>query len=345
MNAKTGPLCPYCRAACAEGAEVCPQCQAQYPWMWEIGQLRNELKKRETSRLRATMTLVDEMARGKVSREALRGFVGAWLFPRTAIVIGSVIGALVLIVQTYIIWSQTELLAYQAEASKVERAERLRERLAIVGNYREKLDLITHSMGADLELTSCEGQACTDAPVMPLIYKLADVFSGTPPSEEMDVILRTVDVFAEFRTNENLPPIMGKFSLADYHQMRQSLFEPAAIQCLADVDKVRHATLALMIVMEVADGSRLVKLQRAASDSKRRILNETADTTFGAAALKLYFFRHDKIDGNDEWTTGAFLADLSQTTVTAFEGTKTLRDKCGETYATDLQALEALYKK
>lgn len=130
-------LCPYCKEACPHGASACSSCGASFPWVREIAELRDQIKERETSRLRATTTLVDELFRASrgeraVSLAALKGFVGAWLFPRALIVIGSLAGVILLGMQTYILWSQSKMLTSQAEAAKEDRANRLRERLMIV---------------------------------------------------------------------------------------------------------------------------------------------------------------------------------------------------------------------
>jgi hypothetical protein len=65
-----------------------------------------------------------------VSIAAVKGFITAWLFPRIVIVLGSILGLLFLALQTYILWSQTKILSVQSDAAQIERAERLRERIA-----------------------------------------------------------------------------------------------------------------------------------------------------------------------------------------------------------------------
>ncbi|KQW51170.1 hypothetical protein ASD88_00475 [Pelomonas sp. Root662] len=99
----------------------------------EIGKLRVEMKERESNRLRATTTLIDEMvAMSKggppVSLAAIKGFAASWLFPRTVIVLGSIAGAALLAMQTYIMSQQTKLMTLQSAAAKVEQIEKMRER-------------------------------------------------------------------------------------------------------------------------------------------------------------------------------------------------------------------------
>ena len=105
--------CPYCQAPYREDDGKCAECKAIFPWAVEAKELREEIKSREVNRGRATFTLIDEVvthAKGgkPVSAAALKGFAFAWLFPRTMIVIGSIITAAVLIAQTAIIYKQTQ---------------------------------------------------------------------------------------------------------------------------------------------------------------------------------------------------------------------------------------------
>jgi hypothetical protein len=131
-----GPLCPYCRHQLGTGEiQACAQCGQLFPWSRDFHSLQDQLKERETSRLRATYTLVEELlAAGRsgkpLSLSAVKGFVTAWLFPRTVIVLGSLLAGAVLSAQTYILYRQTNLLRVQADAAKIEQERTLRERIA-----------------------------------------------------------------------------------------------------------------------------------------------------------------------------------------------------------------------
>ncbi|MDM0116913.1 hypothetical protein QTI66_32825 [Variovorax sp. J22R133] len=130
----TRATCPYCCAPYTPGAKACGHCDAQFPWAVEAETLRQEMKERETNRGRATATLLTEVIEagkgGKpVSIAAVKGFAFAWLFPRTMIVIGSVLATLLLAAQTWVIWNQTSMLEAQAKTSNLDRAEKLRLRI------------------------------------------------------------------------------------------------------------------------------------------------------------------------------------------------------------------------
>ena len=135
---KTEPQCPYCKASYVPYSQCCAQCGSPFPWAVEVERLQEQLKERETSRIRSTATLVDEMFNaaksGKpVSMAAIKGFVTSWLLPRTVIVVGSLAGAVILAIQTYILWNQMRMLSLQTQAAQLEQSTKLRERAASRG--------------------------------------------------------------------------------------------------------------------------------------------------------------------------------------------------------------------
>ena len=102
--------CPNCGQQTLGEATSCSHCAKDFPWTLQIGKLQDQIKERETNRVRATATLVQEAFEaaksGKpVSLAAIKGFVTSWLFPRTIIVLGSLLGGVVLVAQTYILWN------------------------------------------------------------------------------------------------------------------------------------------------------------------------------------------------------------------------------------------------
>ncbi len=133
--------CLHCGADYVEQEDRCKLCRKEPPWRSEVEALKRQLKEREPNRGRATSTLIEEAfsaARGgpPITVDAIKGFVYAWLFPRTLIVIGSVVTGVALIVQTFILVRQTELLAEQTRqlakqtsAARLSQDERLRERV------------------------------------------------------------------------------------------------------------------------------------------------------------------------------------------------------------------------
>jgi hypothetical protein len=127
-------LCPYCKKVYVELDGKCVSCNVLFPWVVDRERLRDEMKEREPNRVRATITLVQELfgwARGEgpPSIAAVRGLVFAWLFPRALIVLGSVIGGLALLLQTWILWNQTALLKSQAVTAQMQQQMWLRDRV------------------------------------------------------------------------------------------------------------------------------------------------------------------------------------------------------------------------
>ena len=126
--------CPYCKAPYQVKNGACAHCEVVFPWEAIGERLTDEIKSREANRARATFTLVDEVfqaasGKGKLSNAAVKGFFFAWIYPRTVIVIGSILSALILTFQTWLICQQTQLIKYQSDAARVENAARLRERI------------------------------------------------------------------------------------------------------------------------------------------------------------------------------------------------------------------------
>ena len=127
-------LCPFCHVRVSDGTEICSNCGERFPWITHIDQIQGLIKERESNRVRAALTLAEELygaARGgkPVSVAAIKGFVTALLVPRMVIVAGSVIAGLVLIAQTFILYKQTQFLDIQARAAQIEQEARLRERI------------------------------------------------------------------------------------------------------------------------------------------------------------------------------------------------------------------------
>jgi uncharacterized protein YjbI with pentapeptide repeats len=114
--------CPYCQTKNSIGSTLCSGCSQRFPWSNEVEDLRNEIKSREPSRVRAVLTLADEIqswaAGGKPpSPAAIKGLIYSLLFPRLVLVVGSVAASAVLIAQTVIMYRQNEILSAQTTLS------------------------------------------------------------------------------------------------------------------------------------------------------------------------------------------------------------------------------------
>lgn len=110
--------CPYCEADNVHDAKVCLSCKQGIAWVKHLHLIEDDIKSREPSRVRATITLIEEAIRAKnggpgVSIAAVKGFATAWLMPRAMLVIGSIIGGLMIALQTAILFQQNSLVAEQ----------------------------------------------------------------------------------------------------------------------------------------------------------------------------------------------------------------------------------------
>lgn len=168
--------CPYCKGALRPiDTKQCPSCQATFPWDRGIADLKRELqlelKERETGRIRATLTLVDEVfshAKGgpPVTLAAIKGFVNAWLLPRVVVVVGSMLAALVLIVQTWILFQQTRLIDVQARAARFEQEvltqARLRDIQEVQVRWQSMRGVLDRGVYEDLCREGCDQAAVRD---------------------------------------------------------------------------------------------------------------------------------------------------------------------------------------
>lgn len=105
-------------------------------------EIRDQLLSRETNRGVATVALIEELVDSIKNKRApnpfaIKGFIFAWLFPRTLIVLGSVIGGMVLIIQAVLLYQQNsivnrgnDLLQLQTTASELGRIETYKIRIA-----------------------------------------------------------------------------------------------------------------------------------------------------------------------------------------------------------------------
>lgn len=158
--------CPFCKSQCDSNMGSCVGCGRRFPWLEADDSLRSEIKEREPSRVRATLTLISEifdyLRQGKpISQAAVKGFAFSFLLPRVAVYLGSLAGVIILIYQSYILSKQTTLLQYQAEAAQVERAQRLEDRISRLDNYVAALLHIERTIKND-RLPKCTGACRTD---------------------------------------------------------------------------------------------------------------------------------------------------------------------------------------
>ena len=191
--------CPYCREIIElAGADACAKCGAAFPWSVVAGELRNEMKERETSRLRATATLTNELIGAmkggpRPTIQAVKGFVNAWLLPRAVLIAGGLLGGLavalqvaVMIQQTSIMETQTALLLKQSMAADAQSAEIYRVRISKLEATRAALIPLLQHLERDVEPV-CFEKTCPQILMTPLVLGSADVvltFSGIGPSRD-----------------------------------------------------------------------------------------------------------------------------------------------------------------
>jgi uncharacterized protein YjbI with pentapeptide repeats len=106
--------CPFCAAPNPPDAKECQSCKRPFPWASAEERITNAIKERETNRVRATMTLIEDLygtlQKGKASPlSSLKGLIFSLLFPKAILIVGSIFGGALLAVQTAIIYQQYKL--------------------------------------------------------------------------------------------------------------------------------------------------------------------------------------------------------------------------------------------
>lgn len=134
--------CPFCAAPTKVDAEACSTCGKPFPWVKAEARLTNLVKEREVSRVRATLTLLEDLSSWAAKKKpfpiaAVKGLAFSLLLPSAIIVVGSLLGAAALGVQTYLFFKQLQLqqvqnqiLARQSALEVFEKTGRFKEMLA-----------------------------------------------------------------------------------------------------------------------------------------------------------------------------------------------------------------------
>ncbi len=106
--------CPYCSADIFGDEAACSSCGASFPWIQSEQRLTNLVKEREVSRVRATLTLIQDL--NDFAREgkpfpiaALKGLAFSLMLPSAVLIAGSLLGAGALGVQTFLLFQQIDL--------------------------------------------------------------------------------------------------------------------------------------------------------------------------------------------------------------------------------------------
>jgi hypothetical protein len=101
-------------------------------WHKEIKRLEGLIKERETSRFRATTTLIQDIVKSykedkKVPMSSVKGFIFSLLFPRATIIIASILGTIFVIIQTIILIHQNDIMERQNTLMAFEQTSSIRE--------------------------------------------------------------------------------------------------------------------------------------------------------------------------------------------------------------------------
>jgi hypothetical protein len=239
--------CPYCSQRVGSQTSSCANCNKIFPWSIETDRLQEQMKERETSRVRATVTLVQEAletARGgrPVSLSAIKGFVTAWLFPRAVVVIGSLLGGVVLVAQTYILWNQTRLLDLQTKAAQLEQVVQIRDRLGIISAHMTALARLKTVYNAGINIPPCNSSACGSNVVRTTLRGLREDIPDLPPLEAKVVWLSLSEQLAAISRDANRIVRQPKVSIREDEipndlAVVTDLIRPAATYCLLEGNK------------------------------------------------------------------------------------------------------------
>jgi hypothetical protein len=236
--------CPSCGEKVAYDKPACPSCTKPFPWSIEIEKVQEQLKERETNRIRATATLVQEAfeaAKGgkPISISAIKGFVTSWLFPRTVIILGSLLGGIVLVAQTYILWNQTRLLELQTRAAQLEQVVKIRDRLAVVSAHATALARLKTAYGTQLDLPPCESEACKSNRVRATLTGLREDLPTIPAPDAKVIWLALSAKLAAIARDADRIVRQPKVSIRESDVPNNlavvtDLLRPAASYCLLD---------------------------------------------------------------------------------------------------------------
>lgn len=134
--------CPFCLVNNPIDANLCSSCLKPFPWIDSELRLTNAIKEREVSRLRATLTLAEDIYKsireGKpVPVSSIKGMIFSLLMPRAVLIVGSLFGAILLAVQTYLLYRQfivmdlqNSILIRQSQLDIFDKTQRFREILS-----------------------------------------------------------------------------------------------------------------------------------------------------------------------------------------------------------------------
>lgn len=124
--------CPSCNKKTVGDGDRCAECKTEFPWM-------NQIHQRETAVIRATYNVITDLyesiATGrKPNKHKIMGLLNAMLVGRIVILLGSLIGAVFVVIQIYYLYRQTEiidnqnrLIEQQTSFMKFEQLSRIRE--------------------------------------------------------------------------------------------------------------------------------------------------------------------------------------------------------------------------
>lgn len=359
--ASAAAKCPYCRAPYTPAVDACSRCGEAYPWANEINELRDQIKEREISRLRSTATLVEEViaaSRGgkPVSVSAIKGFITAWILPRTMIVLGSVLGAAILGVQTYILWNQTQVMTMQTKAAQFEQSAVLRIRISETARTTASLSGLEKVFAIPIQRVYCVSDECRRSYLGPT-FKLLREDVPQPPygearnawaslSKSLQQIQEQVSNASgtrELNLDEKQP---SKLALID------AVFRPATVQCRFDPDKsavyINQASTYFLVVgngfwMEQPLNSpkQLVEFSQQFPQVKSN--HDTGLIELEAALARVPYVLTRKAKNEEEvsgsYTISKAAEDLEKLRRVLADQTKNLLRECKETSEQDKRAL------
>lgn len=244
MTTQTTISCPSCGQKTVSDSRSCASCQAAFPWSLQFERLEDQIKERESNRIRATATLVQEAfeaAKGgkPISLAAIKGFVASWIFPRAVVVLGSLLGVIVLVAQTYILWNQTRLLELQARAAQLEQVVKIRDRLASISGQIAALTRLREAYGKTLSQIDCTAETCKSTLVQKTLMDLREDNPVAPRSDSQQVWVSLGRQLSEMSsTAERLvrQPVVSirEGELPNNLAVVTDLLRPAASACLLE---------------------------------------------------------------------------------------------------------------
>jgi hypothetical protein len=339
-------LCPYCKAACEPEASQCATCDAVFTWVPQVNALRERVAALETSRKVVAPSLVDKLL--KLVRHG---------------VVGPVFGGLLLAIQTYIIWNQTQLMSIQSEAAQIEQAGKLRERISASGVAATNIKRLSSIYVIEREKASCSLEACKESHVVETLQSLSqDIPEDHNLKEAKSAWLKFSTLGAELDERlrqEFLPPESTTESAPTPSILKivDDRVRPATVQCLYDPERSARLLGEVASLMLMVENAWWIRTPLAEKDQylafAKKFPQTRQNTQTGLLRLMVAILANvpGAYDGGrrtkvaDNYALSAFLDDFNASKENVVRDLNDLMNACSKVIQDDAEAFRSMQRQ